>query len=176
MPITVVIQNDWWSSFLSVTSTVATAVAAVGSAGALVVAALVYRRQGNDSRSQQASRVLTFVRDGNGSVEWAAQNLSDLPIYEVAYMAPVPPGDPNRKLVNGHVVFERIDPIFDIGTARFTLTTQQQGAMYVSYPKGDQSLDKSVIEFTDAAGHRWRRQSNGDLGPAPKRESKRSSG
>lgn len=161
MTITVIVQSSVWT-------TVASSVSAVGSAGALFMAAKVYRRQAADKRAQQASRVLTFVRGNGAQLQWAAQNLSDLPIFDVWFMSEVPPTERPDKMCDGYVVIDRIDPISEVGRVKVSLVTEQQGAMYVTY-ENTARTKRSVIEFTDAACNRWRRTSEGELTEVSKR-------
>jgi heptaprenylglyceryl phosphate synthase len=132
------------------------------------MAVMVYRRQVADNRGKQASRVLTFVRGNGAQIQWAAQNLSDLPIYDVWFMSEVPPTERPEKMSDGYVVIDRIDNVSEIGRARYSLVTEQMCAMYVTY-ENTARTKTSVIEFTDAAGHRWERRSDGPLKELPKR-------
>lgn len=153
---------------------IVSSIAALGSVSAVIMAVKVYRHQVDDKRRQQASRVLTFVEpagDDITRIQWVAQNLSDLPIYDVRYVSPIPPWDPNEQTVDGHAALKRIDPVSEVGRARLSVTTEQRGAMYVQYLNVPE-VAESVIEFTDAAGHRWRRRSNGKLTKVPKRGSR----
>ena len=152
----------------SLLSLIVSSVAALGSVSAVIMAVTVYRHQVEDKRRQQASRVLTFMR-GNycAQVQWAAQNLSDLPIYDVWFMSDVPPTEQPDKMCDGYVAVDHIDPISEVGRPKASLVTEQQGAMYVTY-ENTARTKISIIEFTDAAGNRWRRRSDGDLKQLPK--------
>jgi hypothetical protein len=154
---------------------IVSSVAALGSVSAVIMAVTVYRKQAGDNRSKQAARVLTFTEgplDGGTKIQWAAQNLSDLPIYSVRYVSPIPPWDhtTHGELVDGHVVFKRIDPVSKISNAH--VLTGQRDTMYVQYINHD-STAESVIEFSDAAGNRWERGSDGKLKELSKRPKRR---
>lgn len=77
---------DTWE----IVGTIADSVAAIGTTGALIVAAMVYRHQYLDARSAQASRVFVDIDrvprvddPHEGMVQVVVRNMSDFPIYYV---------------------------------------------------------------------------------------------
>lgn len=77
--------NGW-----EILNAVAQSVGAVGTTGALIVAALAYRRQVADRRSAQASRVLLRRESGGGDVFYTLLNDSDLPVTVIDFVETAP--------------------------------------------------------------------------------------
>ena len=144
-------------------------IGAIASSGALLIASLAYARQGRDSRSKQASRVITWTAaiEGNeNQVAWGIHNMSDLPIYEVTIDHEIGSPQEDRHLrgvtVNGKFVIDRLDG--DTGKHPRELETGRTPiVMLTTYVGAKYEHEVSTIKFTDAAGYRWQRLSSGEL-------------
>lgn len=135
------------TSAWDIISTVADSIAGLGTLGALIVAVIVYRRQVNDARRLQASRVLIEVPhpdDGTDELALIVRNVSDLPIYSI------------------HVRYgHRPNWILPI-TIEHSLAAGD--VFRISLVGWEHDIWKTAdILFRDAAGNYWRRTAGGQL-------------
>jgi hypothetical protein len=137
-----------------IAGTIADIVAGIGTAGALVVAVIVYRRQVQYAHVDQASRVfLTLVAADDGFVrELIVENASDLPIFraDVYLISNGFEESPSRS--KPHRVY-----ILDHLPGKKSITYDDFAGSHEVW-----NLVAS-ISFKDAAGREWNRDSYGDL-------------
>jgi hypothetical protein len=136
--------------------------AGVGAAGALFVAAMVYRRQVEDVRQAQASMVTVTVTSKkasgldprDGIIYVVINNYSSLPIYQVKWSA-----------WRGNGLKEELPDMSAI---------RPDGVRMYTFPN-DYVDDKmeAEIRFNDSRGHRWIRHTSGALKQVSAAESSR---
>jgi hypothetical protein len=133
--------TDWIGSLGS-------AVGAMGTAGALWLGAVVYRRQARDQHRSQAAAVSVGSRmDRTPHLQYwhFIENGSQMPIYDIHL----------HVLKDGRPVFEEGRPVEE--RAAVLVSTKSIGFM--------QQEDGIITqaEFSDSSGTRWRRDSTGKL-------------
>ena len=82
-PLPVDVTSTWWDYVVDV----ADVLAGLGTMGALVVAAMVYRRQEHDKRIIQASRIIVSatIDEAQSTAMITVRNRSDLRVYGVSF-------------------------------------------------------------------------------------------
>jgi hypothetical protein len=154
---------EWLANDLNDLGVIANSVAAVGAVGALLVAALVYRRQAADARSYQASRIATWLeRESNTNIYWWVANYSGLPVYELSFHWPpdMPPDFLGDMEVSQHSAWSG----FLNGGAVDPLEAGTRCREFVTFHHYDETrAGELLIKFRDAAGHCWERKATGEL-------------
>lgn len=145
---------DWWD----IVNAIAQSVGAIGTTGALLVAALVYRRQAADQHRAQASRVRLRATP-KSAAEWKLEmtNDSDQPVQAAALVqfVRVEAERSRRTAWLSREVTLTVEHRIDFGR------TLWPGETVATVAK---RLDEiPVLFFTDAAGHRWVRDVRGHL-------------
>lgn len=163
-PVTVPVPdpaNAW-----DILNAIAQSVGALGTTGALIVAAVAYRRQVQDHRRAQASRMTVSFVDSRNEV--IVRNNSDLPVYNVSFQFrtyfSVRTAGGRRRAPFAAVDGPRTDlPVLDPGVS-ITNSCADWYAMGAP-PLGPQESPESALEFTlefdDAAGLEWCRTLDG---------------
>lgn len=137
-----------------IAGTIADSVASLGTVGALLWAVFLYRRQVEDARTEQASRVFVALRavdlGGRTETHIVLDNASDRPVFRLYVVLQVSvPGRTTSRIKAVDVEHlaagkhESVDDLFD-----------------KPYPL---PYLKAIIKFEDAAGLCWVRDSTGRL-------------
>lgn len=134
--------NGW-----EILNAIAQSIGALGTTGALIVAAFAYRRQVWDRRREQASQVTAERKNAEGRGLAVVRNHSALPIARIRLRYATNYGRENRDVrVNRRAV-------------------PPGGALAIDLPV--ETWTVSWVEFTDSAGRKWRRDSDGKLLAGP---------
>jgi hypothetical protein len=143
-PLPVDVTSTWWDYVVDV----ADVLAGLGTMGALVVAAMVYRRQEHDKRIIQASRIIVSatIDEAQSTAMITVRNRSDLPVYGVSFYQ------------NDWTLVILCGP-----------EKQASGELSELGP-GDEHTERLSCDdynpkvlFRDAAGRHWQRRPNGQL-------------
>lgn len=132
-----------------IAGTIADIIAGIGTAGALIWAIFLYRRQVQDNRTDQASRIFITLVAADNTVddhsELAIENNSDLPVFDVLIILVELPHD--AKANHNEYTSARLHPKEYLTIDRIAATGSHKAAM----------------AFTDAAGRGWVRDTAGRL-------------
>lgn len=144
---------EWLSAWSTFWGAIAAGVGAIGTAGALWLGAVTFRRQVNDQHRAQAAAVTVTVqrtRQDSDVLEFSVQNDSSLPIYEVMLIA----SDRGRDVQQ-----------------EFVAAMPPRTAS--SFQLRDTGFMGCRAAFYDSSGKRWVRHFNGHLKDiTPKRTSR----
>src|SRR3954451_20574465 len=125
---------DTVTSAWDIVGTMANALAGLGAVGALLIAALAYRRQVEDARAAQASKVVLYFQGNDVIIE----NCSPTPIYDVQLYFQLPAG---------RIELGLYEQCLGYGNSRKT------------YSGAPSPLDfpgmKVWMTFVDSSGHGW---------------------
>lgn len=161
------IPVDAVDSFWGILGSIGDFVGGVGAAFALVVAALAYRRQVNDSLRRQASEVTVKITEvpskygGAPPYKYAIRldNKSDQSVELTHYdLNGYPPPGPEY-------------PIQTVSVAPFTIPGQSKA--YIGAAVDEHHLTLSAALFKDAGGRVWYRSVSGSLVPLSRLEYRR---
>ncbi|GAA1382948.1 hypothetical protein GCM10009613_11660 [Pseudonocardia kongjuensis] len=138
---------EWWD----IVNAIAQSVGALGTMGALLIAAFTYRGQVRDRRQAQAARVLTrgVANEGERGLGIRVMNGSDQSIYTVAFARRVNLDDPDSLGAAGP---HGIGVARGVGPWADALLPGEDMAYHP--PDGAEKQLLGVV-FTDAAGRTW---------------------
>lgn len=137
--------NGW-----EILNALAQTVGAVGTTGALLVAAFTYRRQVDNQRRAQASRVLMRTKHTTDAVTFELRNDSDQPVTNVQLVETAP--FPFRGAITQDPELRRIMPGASHGPLWPTETVS-----WVFPEPADEAPRVAAMWFIDSAGRQWLR-------------------
>ena len=139
------VAAEWLSAWATFWGAIAGAIGAIGTAGALWLGAITFRRQVRDQHRAQAAAVTLAITKTSGRGTWAGlvRNDSLLPIFDLALVGV----DANGNDVDA----SRHERPYLPGT------TAQNANSYGGILQKTSLKQASYVCFTDAAGNKWKR-------------------